>query len=118
MRGGGAGGGTAWRGGCGGAAAAGRGEAERYSRLDAELHVAIARAGGNPLYLHMVQSIRTAMQEASLRGMQLRVGREEIAAVQQMHEAIVGRIAARDSDGAFREMKRHMQMATEAFRRG
>lgn len=93
------------------------GEAERYSRLDAELHVAISRASGNPLYLHMVQSIRTAMQEASLRGMQLRLGREEVAAVQQMHETVVARIMARDPDGAFREMKRHMQMATEAFRR-
>lgn len=92
-------------------------EAERYSRLDAELHVAISRASGNPLYLHMVQSIRTAMQEASLRGMRLRLGREEVAAVQQMHEAIIARIVARDGDGAFREMKRHMQAATEAFRR-
>jgi GntR family transcriptional repressor for pyruvate dehydrogenase complex len=92
------------------------GDAERYSRLDAELHVAISRASGNQLYLHMVQSIRSAMQEASLRGMQLRLGREEVAAVQQMHEAIVARIVARDVDGAFREMKRHMLAATRVFR--
>lgn len=92
------------------------GNAERYSRLDAELHVAISRASGNQLYLHMVQSIRTAMQEASLRGMRLRLGREEVAAVQQMHEAIVACIVARDADGAFREMKRHMLAATRAFR--
>lgn len=92
-------------------------DAQRYSRLDAELHVAISRASGNQLFLHMVQSIRTAMQEASLRGMQLRLGREEVAAVQHMHEGIVAAIIAGDSAGAYREMKRHMQMATEAFRR-
>lgn len=93
-----------------------QGDAERYSRLDAQLHVAISRASGNQLYLHMIRSIRTAMRDASLAGMRLRLSREEVAAVQHMHESVVDRILARNRAGAFREMQRHMQMATDALR--
>ena len=93
------------------------GDAQRYAQLDASLHVAIARASGNSLYEHMVQSIRTAMEDASLQGMQRRVNLEEVDAVQRMHEAIVAAILKRDADGAFREMKQHMVMATRALER-
>lgn len=93
------------------------GDAQRYAQLDASLHVAIARASGNTLYEHMVQSIRTALEDASLKGMQRRVNLEEIDAVQRMHEAIVATIVRRDGDGAFREMKQHMVMATRALER-
>lgn len=93
------------------------GDAQRYAQLDASLHIAIARASGNTLYEHMVQSIRTAMEDASLKGMQRRVNLEEVDAVQRMHEAIVAAIVRRDADGAFHEMKRHMAMATQALER-
>lgn len=93
------------------------GDAQNYAQLDASLHVAIARASGNTLYEHMVQSIRTAMEDASLKGMQRRVNLEEIDAVQRMHEMIVGAILRRDADAAFREMKQHMVMATRALER-
>jgi GntR family transcriptional repressor for pyruvate dehydrogenase complex len=93
------------------------GDAQRYSQLDASLHVAIARASGNTLYEHMVQSIRSALEDASLRGMQRRVTLEEVDDVQRMHEAIVAAILERDADAAFAEMKQHMIMATRALER-
>lgn len=93
------------------------GDAQRYAQLDASLHVAIARASGNTLYEHMVQSIRAALEDASLKGMQRRVSLEEVDAVQRMHESIVNAILQRDSDAAFREMKQHMLMATRALER-
>jgi len=93
------------------------GDAQRYSQLDADLHVAIARASRNSLYERMIQSIRVAMQDASLRGMQLRVNLEEVNAVQRMHEAIVSAVLARDADAAFHEMKQHMVMAARALER-
>lgn len=87
----------------------------RYSGLDVDLHIAIARASGNQLFLHMVQSIRFAMRDASLRGMQLRLDHQDTGVVQQMHEAIVEAILKADSDAAFAEMKRHMHSATREF---
>ncbi|WP_420002632.1 FadR/GntR family transcriptional regulator [Arenibacterium sp. LLYu02] len=86
-----------------------------YSQLDADLHIAIARASDNQLLLFMVQSIRSAMREASLRGMELRIGERETAMVQTMHEDIVTAILAGDSLGAAAAMKRHMDSATEQF---
>lgn len=87
----------------------------RYSELDVDLHIAISRASGNQLFLHMVQSIRFAMRDASLRGMQLRLDHQDAGVVQQMHEAIVDAVLKRDSDAAFAEMKGHMRSATNEF---
>jgi GntR family transcriptional repressor for pyruvate dehydrogenase complex len=89
----------------------------RYSELDVELHIAISRASGNQLYLHMVQSIRMAMRDASLRGMKLRLDFESAGVVQQMHETIVEAILERDAEAAFAAMKRHMRAATSEFER-
>ncbi len=88
-----------------------------YSQLDVDLHIAISRASGNELFLHMVQSIRAAMRDASLRGMKLRLDHEDGAIVQKMHEEIVEAILARDADRAFAAMKRHMVSATREFER-
>lgn len=93
------------------------GDARAYSELDVKLHVAISAASGNMLYLHMVQSIRAAMREASRKGMTLRIGNSETGVVQKMHEDIVAAIIRRDADTAFAEMRRHMRAATDLFER-
>jgi len=90
-------------------------DAHAYSRLDADLHVAIARATGNRLYLQMVQSIRVALQQASLAGMRIRLERREVGLVHDMHEAIVSHIIAQAPEAAASEMRRHMRMATDMF---
>lgn len=90
-------------------------EPDMYSQLDADLHISIAKASGNQLLLFMVQSIRSAMREASLRGMTLRLGHKQGALVQAMHEELVKAIVAGDSQSAGDAMKRHMISATQQF---
>ncbi len=90
---------------------------DRYSALDVELHVAISRASGNRLYVHMIESIRAAMRDASLRGMKLWLDHEDTGIVQALHEEIVDAIIRRDADAAFNAMKRHMRSATSEFER-
>ncbi len=90
-------------------------DAKVHSEFDVKLHVAISAASGNLLYLHMVQSIRAAMRDASRKGMALRIANGEGALVQKMHEDIVGAILRHDPDAAFAAMRVHMLAATEKF---
>ena len=86
-----------------------------YSKLDVQLHVAIARASGNALFDHIVHSIQSALEDLSLRGMRERKDTASIVQVQELHEQIVDRIVAMDAAGAAEAMNLHMDIATRVL---
>ncbi len=82
-----------------------------YIALDVQLHLAIARASGNFLLFHLVESIREALEHAITRNADARPVTSEYS--QRLHEEIVDAIAAGDPVAARDAMTRHF---AEAFR--
>jgi DNA-binding FadR family transcriptional regulator len=87
---------------------------ERVS-IDADFHVAIASATGNPLFPRLVSELRSVLQEQAL-AVAVLPGRAAEAADE--HEAIFEAIKARRGDEAADAMLRHLEavVQTEASR--
>lgn len=82
--------------------------------LDANLHIAIARATHNIVWLHLMQSIFDAMKEFQ-RGVWRAVynNQEDYSLLFRHHSAIVDAIRARDAEGAREAMMRHLSFAEQ-----
>lgn len=82
--------------------------------LDGELHVAIARASGNPLLARLVEDIRSILevQSLALSGMS---GRWECSA--EEHAAISAAIESQDADAAGAAMLQHLDAVEQAILR-
>jgi GntR family transcriptional repressor for pyruvate dehydrogenase complex len=80
--------------------------------LDANLHIVIARATHNIVWLHLMQSIFDAMKEFQ-RGVWRAVylTREDHDLLYQHHAALVAAIRARDAEGARDAMMAHLTFA-------
>jgi DNA-binding FadR family transcriptional regulator len=83
----------------------------RYARFDSDLHFVIAQASGNAVVVQIVQSIRQALEQASIFGMAAWSARGGFENVQRMHEDVVNAIADGDADRAGRAMQAHMESA-------
>jgi GntR family transcriptional repressor for pyruvate dehydrogenase complex len=83
----------------------------RSNELDVEFHLAIARAGGNRLWVHVLDVVRsmlfTSLLEEDL-GMTEERARQRQEAVGREHREIVQAIAARDGEAAARTMEAHL----------
>lgn len=90
---------------------------ERYSVLDAKLHMQIASASQNAMLWYLVESLSGALRTASLAGLQQRRNRAELDQVQADHQAIVTAICDQDHQRAQQVMERHMDGALLAIRR-
>lgn len=82
--------------------------------LDAGLHLCIARATHNVIWLHMIQSLFEAMKE--FQGGVWRVvyrTKKDYRLLYQHHAAIVAAICDRDADGARQAMLNHLIFAEQ-----
>ena len=89
---------------------------QTYSTLDVQLHILIAQASQNKVIAHLVESLREALREASLSGLQQRRTRGELERVQQLHQTLVQHIAKQDPKRAAKTMALHMDEAIVALR--
>jgi GntR family transcriptional repressor for pyruvate dehydrogenase complex len=82
--------------------------------LDANLHIVIARATHNIVWLHLMQSIFDAMKEFQ-RGVWRAVylTNEDHRLLYSHHSAIVTAIRARDAEGAREAMMQHLTFAEQ-----
>ncbi len=86
----------------------------RYADLDVQLHIVIGQASGNAVIAHLVESIREALREVSLRGLERRQA-SQLSRVQHLHEHLVAAIAAQDAALAIQTMTQHMNEAIASF---
>jgi len=90
-----------------------------FAELDLDLHVAIARAAHNRLLLHTVESVRQALRDVIVTGMELmeRQGGVEpaIPRLQRGHERIVKPIIDGNPDLARRRMDDHLRGAVANY---
>jgi GntR family transcriptional regulator, transcriptional repressor for pyruvate dehydrogenase complex len=75
-------------------------------KVDAQFHVAVARATGNPLFARLVDDLRRAMEEQSL-AVSIVPGRREAAGSE--HRKLYEAIRAGDEEGAERVIASHLQ---------
>ncbi|ANY16528.1 FadR/GntR family transcriptional regulator [Bordetella pseudohinzii] len=87
-------------------------EAYKRNQLDVAFHVAIAHATGNPLFVKLIEELRTVLEEHS-RAAATVPGRRS-AAVQE-HRAVYEAILQRDGEAAARAMAAHVNAADNSF---
>lgn len=96
-------------------AMAGEDDRQAFAELDMQLHRAIARAAHNRLLHHTVESIRLALRDVILTGIDLmdRTPHKEPTTVRlrRTHELMVAPIVDRDPDLARRRMDDHLRGA-------
>jgi GntR family transcriptional repressor for pyruvate dehydrogenase complex len=85
---------------------------QRRNRLDADFHIAIAVAAGNPLIAKLIEQLRTVLEEHSLALGQIPRRREN---ARGEHRAIYDAIVQRDADGAAAAMEAHLVAAERSF---
>ena len=84
----------------------------RRNRLDADFHIAIAVAAGNPLMTKLVEQLRTVLEEHSLALGRIPRRREN---ARGEHRAIYDAIVKGDPDAAAAAMEAHLLAAERSF---
>jgi DNA-binding FadR family transcriptional regulator len=84
---------------------------EAYTALDVRLHLTLAEAAANPLYLMLVEAFRTVFRTSMMLGIERWAATPELGRVQQLHEEIVAAVRDRDAAGAAIAMRRHFEEA-------
>jgi len=84
----------------------------RRNRLDADFHVAIAAAAGNPLIAKLVEQLRTVLEEHSLALGRIPRRRES---ARGEHRAIYDAIVKGDPEAAAAAMEAHLVAAERSF---
>ena len=84
----------------------------RRNRLDADFHIAIAVAGGNPLIAKLVEQLRTVLEEHSLALARIPRRRESARAE---HRAIYDAIVRGDPEAAAAAMEAHLLASERSF---
>ncbi|WP_066821453.1 FadR/GntR family transcriptional regulator [Sphingomonas mali] len=91
------------------------GNAERYSSLDLELHMTLARATANPLYPLLIEAFRQLIEASMLAGIERWSATPELKRVQDLHEDIVREVVAGDPAAAAAAMAQHFDDALAAI---
>lgn len=84
---------------------------KRSNELDIEFHLAIARAGGNRLWVHMLDVVRSMLFASFLEedlGLSAELARKRFRAIGEEHLVIARAISARDGEAAARAMREHL----------
>ena len=84
----------------------------RRNQLDANFHIAIARASGNPLIVKIVEELRSVLEEHSLAAARAPYRRRAAA---EEHRAIYDAIVERDPDAAAAAVEAHLVAAERSF---
>lgn len=85
---------------------------DEFSRWDADFHLQIAKATGNPLMVHLyetINEIRSHSQWKAMKNLILSPG--QIRKYNEHHERIVDSIGNRDTAGALEALNEHMDLA-------
>ena len=93
------------------AAASGPGPWEAVMALDKEIHLALARLGGNPLHHFFLQTVHDNLHHGHISALLPR-DEEMIRSTLEELEAIVDAVAAGDGERAERLSRLHVQRAT------
>src|SRR3977135_3530387 len=84
----------------------------KRNQLDADFHVAIASASGNPLLVKLIEDMRTVLEEHSLA---LAKAPHRRKAAAKEHSPIYDAIVRRDAEAAAAAMAAHLDAAEQAF---
>jgi DNA-binding FadR family transcriptional regulator len=84
----------------------------RRNRLDADFHIAIAAAAGNPLMAKLVEQLRAVLEEHSLALARIPQRREH---ARGEHRAIYEAFVKKDPDAAAAAMEAHLLAAERSF---
>lgn len=90
-------------------------DVDRYTELDIRLHLILAEATGNPLYLMLVEAFRQIFQTSMMIGIERWSETAELDRVQSLHEEIVAAIVAKDAAAATRAMQCHFDSAIQVM---
>jgi GntR family transcriptional regulator, transcriptional repressor for pyruvate dehydrogenase complex len=82
------------------------------NKLDADFHIAMAQAGGNPLLVKLIEDLRSLLEAHSLAAAAA-PNRRAIAIAE--HKAIYDAILRRDPDAAGIAMSAHLEAADNSF---
>jgi DNA-binding FadR family transcriptional regulator len=82
------------------------------NKLDADFHIAMAQAGGNPLLVKLIEDLRSLLEAHSLAAAAA-PNRRAIAIAE--HKAIYEAILRRDPDAAGIAMSAHLEAADNSF---
>jgi DNA-binding FadR family transcriptional regulator len=85
--------------------------ADAYVDLDHELHRLIAEASGNTIILHLIGSLRGALNDLTHNTLYRRRNRQQLERVHVLHEAIVNAIGYRNPEAASQAMDVHFSEA-------
>jgi DNA-binding FadR family transcriptional regulator len=77
--------------------------------LDVAFHLELARATQNPLFVHVIESVRNLLQVSVER--RADYVQRELEGVPPYHRLIFEAVEARDADAARKAMREHMAMA-------
>jgi DNA-binding FadR family transcriptional regulator len=91
------------------------GDGARYSRLDLQLHLTLAKATTNPLYPLLIEAFRQLIEASMLAGIERWEATPELQRVQDLHEAIVDAVVAGDPEAAATAMAQHFDDALAAI---
>jgi DNA-binding FadR family transcriptional regulator len=84
---------------------------QEYTALDMQLHLKLAEAADNPLYLMLVEACRQIFETSMMIGIEQWSATPELSRVQQLHEAIVAAVVACNPKAASRAMAQHFDDA-------
>lgn len=86
-------------------------EADAFSRHDSSLHLAISEASGNKLIFHIVESLQSALRNASYIGLLAITDLTTLQRIVDEHDKLVDAIERRDETGAGDLMRDHLAAA-------
>jgi DNA-binding FadR family transcriptional regulator len=88
------------------------GQAEAFIGADMKLHTQIAGMSGNPIYVAVSEAMLGWLKEYHTE-MLIWTGKEKYTLAE--HEEIIGRIAARDPEGAEEAMTKHLERSRSLY---
>jgi GntR family transcriptional repressor for pyruvate dehydrogenase complex len=89
----------------------------QFAERDVQFHLHIAAAAGNPILYYLIESIRDAMRETVLHGLQHRLTRADYEQVQAHHERIFQALLDHDLSQAQAAMQAHFDEALSPLHR-
>jgi len=91
------------------------GQAEAYSELDLELHLAIASATHNAMLFHLSTSIRQVAKDTILEGLRHRQNAAQFERVQELHRLLLADLERGDAQAAGQTMALQFEEAIQAL---
>ena len=79
-----------------------------YVQANMEFHARLADAGGNPIFVIILEPIHELLRESRRQT----IGHYGLLYISEPHRKILDAVRAQDPDGASRAMRQHIEIAT------